>query len=99
MTVKMQVTYSIGRSHLAFAEGVPFAEDVAFAEGVPFADGAALAVEALVFAGVDVAVLLSFLPVVLAGVTAAAEVLGGLAFDFAGVDLTAASETGALLGS
>ena len=87
MTVKMQVTYSIGRSRLAFAEGVPFADRVT------------LAVEALVFAEVDVAVLLSFLPVVLAGVTAAAEVLGGLAFDFAGVDLTAASETGALLGS
>ena len=86
MTVKMQVTYSIGRSRLAFAEGIPFA------------DGVTLAVEALVFAGVDVAVL-SFLLVVLAGVTAAAEVLGGLAFDFAGVDLTAASETGALLGS
>ena len=93
----MWYAYSIGR--FAFVEGVPFAEDVAFAGGVPFADGAALAVEALVFAGVDVAVLLSFLPVVLAGVTAAAEVLGGLAFDFAGVDLTATSETGALLGS
>ena len=88
----MWYAYSIGR--FAFVEGVPFAEDVAFAEGVPFADGAALAVEALVFAGVDVAVLLSFLPVVLAGVTAPAEVLGGLAFD-----LTAASETGALLDS
>ena len=88
----MWYAYSIG--HFAFVEGVPFAEDVAFAEGIPFADRAALAVKALVFAGVDVAVLLSFLPVVLAGVTAAAEVLGGLAFDF-----TATSETGALLDS
>ena len=80
----MQVTYSIGR--------------LAFAEGVPFTDGVALAVEALAFAGVAAAVL-SFLPVVLVGVTAAAEALGGLAFDFAGVDLTAASEAGALLAS
>ena len=81
----MPVTYSIGRSRLAFAEGVPFA------------DGVTLTVEALVFAGVDVAVLLSFLPLVLAGVTAAAEAFGGLAFDFAGVDLTVTS--GALLAS
>ena len=80
----MWYAYSIGR--------------FAFVEGVPFADGVTLAVEALVFAGVDVAVS-SFLLVVLAGATAAAEAFGGLAFDFAGVDLTAASETGALLGS
>ena len=86
MTMKMPVTYSIGRSRLAFAKGVAFA------------DGVTLAVEALVFAGVDVAVL-SFLPLVLAGVTAAAEAFGGLAFDFAGVDLTAASEAGVLLAS
>ena len=87
MTVKMQVTYSIGQSRLAFAEGVPFA------------DGVTLAVEALVFARVDVAVL-SFLPLVLAGaMTATAEAFGGLAFDFAGVDLTAASEAGVLLAS
>ena len=93
----MWYAYSIGC--FAFVEGVPFTENIAFAEGVPFADRAALAIKALVFARVDVAVLLSFLPVVLAGVTATTEVLGGLAFDFVGVDLTAASETGALLDS
>ena len=84
MTMKMPVTYSIGRSRLAFAEGVAFA------------DGVTLAVEALVFAGVDM-VVLSFLLVVVAEVTAAAETFGGLAFDFAGVDLTVTS--GALLAS
>ena len=84
MTMKMPVTYSIGRSRLAFAEGVAFA------------DGVTLAVEALVFAGVDV-VVLSFLLMVVAEVTAAAETFGGLAFDFAGVDLTVTS--GALLAS
>ena len=84
MTVKMQVTYSIGRLCLAFAEGVPFADRVT------------LAVKALVFARVDV-VVLSFLLVVLAGATATVEAFGGLAFDFAEVDLTVTS--GALLAS